>query len=171
MSFRKWLWVSALGMWLAPLAADATMMVTPMTVDEVTAESRQVVHGIVTDVASGRDESGVPSTWTTLAVVEVLKGAPERTLTIKQYGVAAPLEDGTLTRIVGLPTYQVGEEVVLFLRGASRRGFTSPVGLGQGTYRVRRSAGKQPEVRADDQRGGVQDLATLVGHVKGAVAR
>ena len=65
-----------------------------------------------------------------------LKGSVARQLTIKQFGTAAPLGDGSLARIPGLPRYTVGEEVVLFLRGDSARGFTSPVGLGQGVYRV-----------------------------------
>jgi hypothetical protein len=143
----------------------ATTMVKPMTLDEVTAESKHVVHAVVTDVASGRDENGVPSTWTTFAVAETLKGADAPTFTIKQFGVAAPLADGTVAKLAGLPSYEVGEEVVVFLRGVSRRGFTSPVGLGQGTYRVKRH-GPKSEVRRDDEPQGSQDLATFVGKVK-----
>jgi hypothetical protein len=150
---------------LLAVRAHATMMVKPMTLDEVTAESQHVMHAIVTNVVSGRDEAGVPSTWTTLDVVETLKGTPDRTVTIKQYGVATPLADGTLTRVAGMPMYEVGEEVVLFLRGASRSGFTSPVGLGQGSYRVRRH-GPKPEVRGDDPREGRQELDTFVDRVR-----
>jgi hypothetical protein len=158
--------VLALG--LAAPAAHATMMVKPMTLDEVTAESKHVVHGVVTSVVSDRDEHGVPSTWTTFEVAETLKGDSARTLTIKQYGVASPLPDGTLTRLSGMPRYEVGEEVVLFLRGASRRGFTSPVGLGQGTYRVRRGNGRaMPEVRGDAGAPAPRDLATFVAKVRG----
>ena len=40
------------------------------------------------------------------------------------------------TGIEGAPRYVEGEEVVLFLYGDSRAGFTSPVGLGQGKFSV-----------------------------------
>lgn len=147
------------------------MMVKPMTLDEVTADSKHVVHAVVTSVVSGRDENGVPSTWTTFEVAETLKGTHETPFTIKQYGVATPLADGTLTRVAGLPTYEVGEELVLFLRGASRRGFTSPVGLGQGTYRVKRRGHDKPEVRADGDTKGPQNLDDFVGKIRAARAR
>jgi hypothetical protein len=166
--FRSLLFGLALGLSLAVPRAHASMVVKPLTLDEVTAESKHVVHAVVTRVTAGRDDAGVPATWTTLEVVETLKGARERSFTIKQYGVATPLADGTLTRVAGMPTYEVGEEVVLFLRDASRRGFTSPVGLGQGSYRVRRD-GQTPEVRSDDPRERRQGLATLVGRVKAKV--
>ena len=167
MSLGRYLGGLALAVGLAAPAAHATMMVKPMTLDEVTAESKHVVHGVVTSVVSERDEHGLPATWTTFAVAETLKGAAAHTLTIKQYGVARPLADGTLTRLSGMPRYEVGEEVVLFLRGASRRGFTSPVGLGQGTYRVKRRDGRTtPEVRGDDGTAAPQDLAAFVGKVK-----
>ncbi len=155
----------ALAAILAAPSAYATTLVKPMTLDEVTAEAKHVVHAVVTSVTSGRDEDGVPATWTTFEVAETLKGEDAPSFTIKQYGVATPLADGTVARLAGLPSYEVGEEVVLFLRGASRRGFTSPVGLGQGTYRVKRH-GPKPEVRRDDEPEGSQDLATFVGKVK-----
>jgi hypothetical protein len=47
-----------------------------------------------------------------------------------------------------LPRYSIGEELVLFLRNESRRGFTSPVGLGQGAYHVTRHQGSA-QVRSD----------------------
>ena len=38
--------------------------------------------------------------------------------------------------IAGVPTFHVGEEVVLFLYGESELGLSSPVGLGQGKFEV-----------------------------------
>jgi hypothetical protein len=157
----------ALAWGLAAPPAHATTMVKPMALDEVTAEAKRVVHAVVTSVTSGRDELGVPSTWTTFAVAETLKGDAAPTFTIKQFGVAEPLPDGTIARLAGLPTYEVGDEVVVFLRDASRRGFTSPVGLGQGTYRVKRH-GQKPAVRSDDDPTGKgdQDFDAFVGKVR-----
>src|SRR2546428_6621847 len=107
-----------------------------MALARVTDVAARIVHGTVLEVRSGRDESGLPATWITLAVARTLKGPHQDRLTIKQLGVATPLPDGTITRIAGMPQYRAGDEVVLFLHGESRRGFTSPVGLGQGVYRV-----------------------------------
>jgi hypothetical protein len=163
---RRWLGGLALAVGLVAPAAHASMMIKPMTLDEVTAESAHVVHAVVTSIVSDRDADGVPSTWTTFEVAETLKGAHERSFTIKQYGVATPLPDGTITRLAGMPTYEIGDEVVVFLRAASRRGFTSPVGLGQGTYRVQRHGRAAPEVRGEDGTAGPQDLTTFVGKVK-----
>jgi hypothetical protein len=151
---------------LAAARADASMMVKPMTLDEVTAEARHVVHAVVTDVASGRDEHGVPATWTTFAVVDTMKGPHEPALTIKQYGVAEPLADGTILRLAGVPTYTVGEEVVLFLRGTSPSGFTSPVGLGQGAYRVKRRHDGGADVRSDADTHVPRELQTFLDDVK-----
>ena len=171
MSFRHWFYGLALVLNFAAPPAHATTMVKPMTLDEVTVEARHVVHAVVTDVTSGRDEDGVPATWTTFAVAETLKGDDARTFTIKQFGVAAPLPDGTIAKLSGMPTYEVGEEVVLFLRGNSRRGFTSPVGLGQGTYRVHRRHDGRSEVRRDGDPQGSEDLESFVGKVKARAQR
>lgn len=107
-----------------------------LTLAEVTNEATRIIHGTVTVSTSGRDQSGAPATWTTIAVARTVKGTVGATLTIKQFGVAGPLPDGAITRFPGMPRYAVGEEVVLFLRADSRRGFTSPIGLEQGVYRV-----------------------------------
>jgi hypothetical protein len=147
--------------------APATM-VARMALDGVTREAARIVHATVVDVHSGRDESGLPATWVTLDVVRSLKGPSTRRITVKQYGTAAPLADGTVTRVAGLPGYKVGEELVLFLRGESRLGFTSPVGFGQGKYRVARR-GRRTRVRRELPDGGSQDLDEFLGQV-GALA-
>jgi hypothetical protein len=41
----------------------------------------------------------------------------------------------------GLPRFEVGEELILFLYGDSSRGLTSPVGFGQGKFKVIRDKG------------------------------
>jgi len=96
--------------------------------------------------------------------VQILKGSGSTYLTIKQFGVADPLPDGTVTRIAGVSRYAVGEEIVLFLRDDSPRGFTSPVGLGQGVYRVSRNRARK-SVRADAQRAGMQSLDAFLSQV------
>jgi hypothetical protein len=140
-----WLTVAVAAVVIGPAGAT---MVRRMELDGITQAAARIVHGTVTHVQSGRDESGLPATWFTLTVSRTLKGAGARRLTIKQYGVAEPLPDGTIARIAGVPRYRVGDEVILFLHAARGSGFTSPVGLGQGTYRVSRTS-QRPSVRND----------------------
>jgi hypothetical protein len=141
----------------------AATMAQRLSLADVTREAARIVHGTVDAVRSGRDASGLPATWITLTVAHTLKGPAVSSLTIKQYGVAAPLPDGTITRVAGLPHYRAGDEVVLFLRGESGRGFTSPVGLLQGAYRVDRGP-------AGALVNGTEDLDRFLGHVTALVA-
>jgi hypothetical protein len=83
-------------------------------------------------VGTRRDERGVPATYATFEVTEAIKGPLGKQVTIKQIGARS----GTLPGIPGLPTYEVGEVVLLFLHRDSQYGFTSPVGLHQGKWKV-----------------------------------
>ena len=160
-----WMCIALVGATSAPAGAT---MVQRLTLDRITRAAARVVHATVTDVRSGRDESGLPATWVTLSVAQTLKGPASNNLTIKQFGVAEPLADGTITRIAGLPRYTVGDEIVLFLHGDSRAGFTSPVGLGQGCYRVRRGAARA--VVRDDLGSRTRDLDEFLSSVHALTA-
>lgn len=133
---------------VAVAPARATMLVRRMALETIAAKAARIVHGRVIEVAAGRDVSGVPATWITLDVDRPVKGARAGRLTIKQLGTADPLPDGAIAAVAGLPRYRPGEEVVVFLRGESGRGFTSPVGMGQGVFRVRAVQGRRA-VRSD----------------------
>ena len=150
---------------LLALAAPArATMVLRLPLDRVAGDAARIVHATVVDVRSGRDDQGLPATWITLDVARTVKGAAAGQVVFKQFGVSRPLADGTVARVSGLPRYVVGEEVVLFLRGDSGRGFTSPVGFGQGVYRVDRRGG-HASVR-DDARGHArQDLDAFLDDV------
>jgi len=143
-------------------------MVARLPLDRIARDADRIVQGTVVAVQAARDEAGLPATWITVDVARSLKGARSGRLTIKQYGVATPLADGTIARIAGLPQYAVGDEIVLFLQPNSRRGFTSPVGFGQGAFRVDRRHGR-PSVRSDDGRGRKRDLDEFLDSVSGLV--
>ena len=114
--------------------ANATVLL-PADMTTVVTGSEVVVHGRVVDVTSALTE-GRRSIYSvvTVAVDEALKGNPGRT-------VAFRIPVGQVGRykrvVVGAPEFAVGEEVVVFLRGAPPK---MPVlfGLSQGVYRVRR---------------------------------
>ena len=136
------------------------MMLQRLSLEAVTAEAGHIVHGTVTDVRSGRDERGIPATWVTLEVARTVKGTHAPQLTVKQLGTTEPLSDGAIGGVPGLPHYHSGEDVVLFLRTESVHGFTSPVGLQDGVYRVR-TEGTQQLLRGPD--GGARDAAPAQG--------
>lgn len=163
---RLALWTvwSAATIAVAVAPAGATTMLRRLPLEVIAARAARIVHGRVITVASGRDVSGLPATWITLDVERPVKGVRAGRLTIKQFGSAEPLPDGALAAVAGVPRYQLGEEVVVFLRGESGRGFTSPVGLGQGVYRVRATRGRRA-VRSDVGEGD-EDLDAFLDRVR-----
>jgi hypothetical protein len=114
------------------------MMLRPISLEQLAHLSSTIVHGRVEQIASGRDVRGVPATWITVEVARTVKGRARSRFTFKQFGTSEPLADGTIARLPGLPIYHVGEEMVVFLDGESSAGFTSPLGMGQGVFRVHR---------------------------------
>lgn len=121
-------------------AASATMTMQ-LNLAQIVAAADRAFVGRVVAVHSDRDRAGIPSTWVTFAVDQVVKGTVGGELTMKQFGTATPLDDGSLLRLPGLPTYTIGEEMVVFLSGESEAGFSSPIGLAQGKFPIVRHAG------------------------------
>ena len=132
------LWSTSLLLGVVP-TLEATM-VRPLSLQEMADRAERIFLGQVREVREGEDEHGVPITFVTFTVSRSLKGQVPQQLTIKQLGGRSG--GGKILRIPGLPSYQEGEEVVLFLHGTSSGGFTSPVGLGQGKYAVFRQGAK-----------------------------
>jgi hypothetical protein len=159
------LWITLV---VAVAPAGATMLVRRLPLETIATKAARIVHARVVEVASGRDVSGVPATWVTLEVDRPVKGARAGRLTIKQIGTVDPLPDGAVAAVAGLPRYQPGEELVVFLRGESRRGFTSPVGMGQGVFRVRSVRGRRA-VRSDlgDADQDLDEFLERVGRLAG----
>ena len=76
-------------------------------------------------------------------MVDQVKGVQEGlTVTVRQFGVTEPVHVGDgkqlVTRVPGMPIYEPDQEVLLFLVKESPIGLSSPVGLGQGAFQVRR---------------------------------
>jgi hypothetical protein len=84
--------------------------------------------------------TGFIVTYTTFEVKDVMKGGAGATHTIKQIGGVLKSE-GIAYKVDGVPSFAVGQDYVVFLNGVSSIGFSSPVGLGQGSFIVHRDEG------------------------------
>ncbi len=100
------------------------------------------------------------ATFVTFTVDRMVKGEPRPEMTIKVLGVQTPPREGEAGSH-GAPRYREGEEVILFLYGDSRSGFTSPVGFGQGKFSVIRDKhGAHLALNAYGNRGLMERLST-----------
>lgn len=128
--------------WLALAFSAQASTVLPLYLDEIVADAAVAFQGICTDNRTELDPAtGLVVTYTTFAVTDVLKGAVGATHTIKQMGGRMNEDSGF--RMAGIPTFTVASHYVVFLYGVSRAGFSSPVGLSQGKFMVRRGAGAE----------------------------
>ena len=127
-----------------PLASTVkAASVRPLLLDEIIDTSAVAFQGTCTGNRTERDPlTNFVVTYTTFEVKDVLKGNVGATHTIKQIGGKMPADEASF-RVVGVPTFTIGEEYVVFLAGVSSAGFSSPIGLAQGKFTVKQnSAGK-----------------------------
>ncbi len=121
-------------------SVEATHYPDALNLAELTAKAERIFLGEVVSRTTGRDPLGHPATVYTFRVEQGLKGSVSDTITIKQVGVAEPVEDpntGVITfPIDGIPVYEPGHRYLLFLNGTSTIGFTSPIGGAYGAFAV-----------------------------------
>jgi hypothetical protein len=113
----------------------------PRNLVQLTDRAATVVHGRVTyaHVEPHPQYHNLSSVVVTLSVEEILKGTAGAILTFRQF-IWDPRDWADRAG------YQEGEDLVLFLNRVTAAGFTSPVGLEQGRFRVLRSAHGEPVV-------------------------
>lgn len=134
---------AALLAWMSAAPAEATT-VLELSVAEMAERSEVVFVGRVTRQSSRLDvriEDGIRTvrvwTDTTFAIERVLKGTKRRELTLAQLGGEAGEGTDRIRQVVhGLPTFTVGEEVVVFLERTDT-GRLVVTGLAQGKYTLR----------------------------------
>ncbi len=114
---------------------------------EMTTHAGRIIHGRVVEVREGMhpQQQRVAVTFIKVQVIEMLKGGAARDVTFMQYG------NRTHPYVTHMPSYGVGEEVVLFLYRESKLGFTSPVGQGQGKFVVRNDVRSGQRVLQNEQ--------------------
>jgi len=139
----RYLAVLVLSLSLLSVRAEA-MMVIPLNLEGLTQMADRIFLGTVVSVDNRFDGEGRWCQLITFDVQESFKGDLGTTVTIKQVNLN-PLElsDGTVilsTVFRGVPQFEEGETVLVFLNGDSSIGFTTAVGLGQGAFRVKQNA-------------------------------
>ncbi len=134
-----------LGLWAILLFMTTPSGATSLKVRnlaDLVGHSQRIFSAVCQNVSSGFDENNLPYTRYSFHVTDSLHGvANQQVVVIKQFGLAEPiqLDNGVtrVSRIEGMPRYVPGQEYLLFLNQESRLGFSSPIGLIQGAFRVR----------------------------------
>lgn len=123
------------------LVAGATMATTVKVANlqDLIDQSDRIFVGKCLTMESTTAEQA-PLTRYTFQVIDPIKGVQDGTITIRQLGLQTPVQlDGGKQRIVhipGMPRFEPGREFLLFMVKESPIGLSSPVGLGQGAFRV-----------------------------------
>ncbi|RME43023.1 MAG: hypothetical protein D6795_20100 [Deltaproteobacteria bacterium] len=121
------------------LPVSATRVI-PLSLDKITNYAGQIFIGTVVDRQTHRDEQGTPATFYTFKVEKGILGVRSGEVQVKFFGFAEAQPDGSILSIPGMPKYEVGDKVYLFLHPASDSGFTSPVGVFQGSFPISKNA-------------------------------
>jgi hypothetical protein len=108
-----------------------------MNLPDMVERAERVFHGRCTMVENTEQEvAGIPVTQYTFVVRKAIKGTQEgETVVFRQLRSEGP------RGLADVPSYSVGDELLLFLKKESRVGLTSPVGLAQGAFAVKRFPG------------------------------
>ena len=107
--------------------------------EELTSLSERIFVGVCVsqeqkqlDLNNGRFMTYTEYTFETL---QSIKGVSRKKIMLRQVGLGKGPG-----RIVGMPTYEIDKKYLLFLRGDSEYGLASPIGLGQGAFRIFRAS-------------------------------
>lgn len=112
--------------------------VLPLSLEQLSTRASLIFYATVkTNTVKTDEQSGRIATFTEFEIIDLIKGETDTvdSHTIKQIGGHLK-ETGTTLRIHGVPEFQVGNKYVVFLPKKSRLGFSSPLGLHQGSFSV-----------------------------------
>jgi hypothetical protein len=115
---------------ILPYSAVQAVVVRQINLAKMTGSAGYIFSGVCINREIRYDKDIEREVYVfTFRVNQMIKGAPRNQFTVRT--------SKTLVEMKQVPIYNIGDEVVLFLYGESRLGFTSPVGLGQGKFSVR----------------------------------
>jgi hypothetical protein len=122
--------------------AWATTMV-PISLEQLSNRASLIFYAeVISNKVKKDEQSGRIATFTEFKIIDLIKGKTGSTHSIKQIG--GTLEStGTTLRIHGVPKFQAGNKYVVFLPEKSSLGFSSPLGLHQGSFTVSAVNGEQ----------------------------
>ena len=146
---------------LSGVSQSAASTVVQMDLAVLATRAERVIVGVCED-RTIEEVDGLLHTRTTFAVRHVVKGPVQDRIVVLFPGGES---DGVRQWIVGMPVFEPGEEVVLFLSSPDHRGRVWPIGLAQGKFRVWRD--RDGNARVTSGGGGI-------GHVpapRGASAK
>lgn len=124
----------AISMFIA-LPATATSLL-PLSLEQLSSRADLIFYGkVISNEVKKDTQSGQIATFTEFKVIDLIKGTAGNTHRIKQIGGFDKNSNTRLT-IRGVPKFIVGEEYVVFLPKKSSLGFSSPLGLHQGSFPV-----------------------------------
>jgi hypothetical protein len=107
-----------------------------MSIDDLTKRSDVALVGKVTSISHTNDAGRYPETRFKMDVLEIFYGSEDLSeVTVCLPG--GPAGNGLTTFVPGMPKFQVGEKVALFLVLDKDRGVAVPTGLEQGVFRVK----------------------------------
>jgi hypothetical protein len=116
-----------------------------LNLEQLTGHADRIFHGRCLSVTVGTDpDLGQTVTYVTFSQYRAMKGSFHGKLTVKLLGNQTS-QAGPAEATEGIPRFEAGEEVVLFLYGESARGLTSPVGFGQGKFKVVKDKSRIPQ--------------------------
>jgi hypothetical protein len=125
--------LAALVLFAAPRAAEAGTAVR-MDVPALVDGSGIVLEARVLSARAVQAGNGLICTEYVLSVDRTFWGAPQALRTVRLPGGALP--DGRGLAVPGVPRLAPGEDTILFLSPEGQGGFSMPVGLSQGRFRV-----------------------------------
>lgn len=131
----------------APLAASS---VRPIAFDSLSRAAKRVISGKIVKVESEMDANGFIYSNVTMLVRNAAPRSLEgRPYTFRTIGGEV---DGQRLTVQGMPRFEVGQEVALFLHDAPGTALGPTVGLWQGVFFVDRDAATGREVMLDSAR-------------------
>lgn len=145
---RRWLIRGGLCLAFTSMGVPAhgQLLTRQLNLADLSRSAGVIVHGRVVEVhREGHPHyPNVSTVVVSLEVLENIRGASGQHFRFRQYAEELELSPGPPPRATDSVVkysnhgYAVGQELVLFLYANSRYGFTSPVGGGQGRFRVLR---------------------------------
>ena len=148
---------------LGPVPAVQATTLARMSLDELAAAAHVIVEAYCLE-NEARWERGEIWTFTNLEVTETIKGVAPRLITVRLLGGRV---GHLISTVNGVPRFQPGEDVVLFLERTPAGDF-SVTSWVQGTFRIRRDPQTGRKAVTQDSAGaGVFDPATRRFHTSG----